>query len=86
MDCSHLSDAQKSSPTTAKDVIATVLPTDADDAIIQDDFAILVARILCKHMSFFKDTHTDIVDWHIPHEFSQEMSQKSEVVRRDNGL
>ena len=50
VDCSHLSDEPKCSPTTAKDIIDTVLPTLEDDAIIHDVFAILVARILCKHI------------------------------------
>lgn len=52
--CSNLSDDPKSSPATAKDDIDTVLPTVEDDAILHHDFAILVARILCKHMSFSK--------------------------------
>ena len=84
VDCSRLSDDPNTSPNTAEEVIATVLPSDKDDAIVHDDFAILVARILCKHMSFFKETYADVVDWHIPHKFSKEMSQKSEVVNSDN--
>ena len=84
MDCSRLSDDPKTSPNTAEEVIATVLTSDEDDAVVHDDFAIVVARILCKYMSFFKETYADVVDWYIPHKFSKEMSQKSEVVSSDD--
>ena len=80
VDCSNLSDDPPNSTPTVKDVISNILPTEEDDAIIHDEFAILVARILCKHMTFFQDSYADVVDWHIEHEFSQEMCRKSEVV------
>ena len=80
VDCSNLADDPPSTTPTARDVISKVLPTDEDDTIIHDEFAILVARILCKHMTFFESSYADVVDWHIEHQFSKEMSQKSDVV------
>ena len=83
VDCSNLADDPLSTTPTVRDVISRVLPTDEDDAIIHDEFAILVARILCKHMTFFQSSYADVVDWHIEHQFLQEMSQKSDVVSID---
>lgn len=77
---SNFSDNPPSNTPKPEDVISTVLPTEEDDAIIHDEFSILVARILCSHITYFKDTFADIVDRHIQHKYSQEMSQKSEVV------
>ena len=78
--CSNLSDIPPSITSTADNVISKVLPSNEDDSIIHDEFAILVARIMCRHMSFFQSSYADVIDWHIEHKFSQQMSQKSEVV------
>ena len=80
IDASNLCDDPPSSTPTGQDVISTILPSEEDDANIHDEFAILVARIVCKHMTFFKNTYANVVDWHIEHKFSKEMSLKSEVV------
>ena len=56
-----------------------LLPTPTDEDKLRDNFAILVGRTLAKYMPFFSKFCADL-EKHIPHEFSSEMSQKSEVV------
>ena len=41
---------------------------------------ILVQRILCIHMPFFRDNFSDLVVHHIKHDFEEEMAKKSETV------
>ena len=83
VDSSKLSDNHPSLvhvvPST-EDVVSKVLPTKKDDEIIRDYFTVLVARILCTEITYFKSSYADVVDWHIEHKFSDEMSHKSEVV------
>ena len=80
VDCSNLSDVPPTNTPTPNAVLSQVLPSEEEDAIIHDNFAILVARILCTHMTFFKSSYADVVDWHIKHKFFNEMTQMSEVV------
>ncbi len=35
-----------------------------------------------KYMNFFKEDFQNLIQWHIPHQFSKEMSKKSEVVSK----
>ena len=58
-----------------------LLPPEEDDTVLRHDIATMVARILTQYMPFFKLTFEDIVEWHIPHKYSAEMSSKSVVVR-----
>ena len=53
VDCSNLADDPLSTTPTVRDVISRVLPTDEDDAIIHDEFAILVARVLLQAHDLF---------------------------------
>ena len=39
----------------------------------------IVERILCTHIPFFEDVKDNII-WHIPHQYSNESAQKSEMV------
>ena len=39
-----------------------------------------MSRMLIDHMKFFEVTCQDVVERHIPHEFSKQMSMKSNVV------
>ena len=58
-----ISDVSVISPSntpTAEVVISTVQPDDEDDALIHVEFAVLVSRILCKHMPFFKSNYADV--------------------------
>ena len=61
-------------------VLSKLLPNKDDDTQIHNEFAILLSRMLCTHIKFFKDTFADVIDWHIPHKFTAEMSKKSVVV------
>ena len=42
--------------------------------------AIIIQRILCSHMKYFKDNFVDLVVEHIPHKYSSEMAKKSKIV------
>lgn len=56
-----------------------MLPSEDSNFAVESDFITLVSRILVKYLpafSFLKD----VVVHHIPHQYSQEMAQKSEVV------
>ena len=80
----NLTDVSDVTPTrtpTVPEVLEKVLPTDSDDAVVQDEFAILVARMMCENMQYFKENYSDVVQNHIPHKHVPEMSSKSEVVR-----
>ena len=61
--------------------VHVLLPT-ADDLFgLKFNLAVLVARVLCKHIPFFKKLG-HVVTQHIPHMYSVEMAQRSEVVSR----
>ena len=82
IDLSSLSDVPPM-PTTQpsmSEVISKVFPSAHEESVMHDDFAILLARMLCSHMTYFKETFADVIDWHISHRYSAEMSTKSDVV------
>ena len=56
-----------------------LLPTQADEDTLRENFAVLVARTLAKYMPFFAKFCKGL-ERHIHHAFSHEMAQKSEVV------
>lgn len=59
--------------------LSELLPSDDSNFAVESDFITLVSRILVKYLpafSFLKD----VVVHHIPHQYSKEMAQKSEVV------
>ena len=61
--------------------VHVLLPT-ADDLLgLKFNLAVLVTRVLCKHTPFFKKLG-HVVTQHIPHMYSGEMAQRSEVVSR----
>ena len=66
--------------------MSKVFPSAHEESLIHDEFAILLARMLCSHMTYFKETFADVIDWHIQHRYSAEMSTKSEVVSGCNLL
>ena len=81
-DISQLSDNPpvKDPSLTVDDICKTILPSREDNDAIAEYFSILVSRALVTHMPFFSMTFDDVVQWRIPHKFTEEMSQKSEVV------
>ena len=59
--------------------VDSILPSAEDDLAMRTNFSILIARVLRKHMPFFKEFGVGL-ERHIRHEFYEEMSAKSEVV------
>lgn len=58
-----------------------LLPSQDELDGIKGSFSILIARILARHLPEFADFQDAVVD-HIPHKYSCEMEQKSNVVSR----
>ena len=57
-----------------------LLPTPEDDMVFRTNICILMSRILYQNMEYFKHSFDPVIDWHIKHEFYDEMSTKSTVV------
>lgn len=57
-----------------------LLPSSLDHEALSSNFSILVSRILVEELPYFRETFEDVVNHHIPHCYSSEMSQKSETV------
>ena len=77
-DVSALND-NPSRPDLTSFSIDEVLPTAADYTSLMTNYTIIAARIIQKHIPFFKKNVKKVIR-HIPHSHSREMSQKSEVV------
>lgn len=58
----------------------TMLPSSDDDSILSSNIGTIVSRVLVNHVPFFTKTFSGTVTGHIPHQFSKEMSLKSEIV------
>ena len=61
-------------------VARSLQPTEMDDTVLRRNMMTLISRILCTRMKFFQVCFDDIVNWHIQHRYSKEMSLKSVVV------
>lgn len=57
-----------------------ILPTETDYKLLKQNFSTLVARTLVEYMPFFKEDYKGLIPQHIPHQYSRNMSTKSEVV------
>jgi len=57
-----------------------LLPSSEDDDVLTQNFSVLLSRILFDNLPYFKTTFDGCVLWHIPHDYSAEMSKKSVVV------
>ena len=80
-DTTQLSDVPPTrSQLSIAEVIKTILPSPEDNQIMAKYFSVLIGRVLVTHMSYFKMTFGDVVEWHIPHQFTKEMSKPSIVV------
>lgn len=64
-----------------KEAVGLLLPSLHDDKNLHENFITLISRILVNDVDLFKFGFSDVVNWHIPHKYSKEMSQKSKVVR-----
>ena len=81
VDASNLSDSPVDMSTfTPKGIAITIIPSLDDDRILRENIAVLISRVLVTHLNFFSFSFNDVVDWHIEHQFSSQMSQKSTVV------
>jgi len=66
-----------------EDYLYSILPNDEDYQSLKERFIIHVSRIIVKYMNFFKEDFQNLIQRHIPHQFSKEMSKKSEVVSKE---
>ena len=63
-----------------KDVqLVELLPSVDDLQSLKRTWAILISRVLCKYIPTLRE-FKDVVIHHIPHEYSEEMAQKSHMV------
>ena len=69
MNLQNVSDTPPTNLPEISEALEMLLPTERDDAVIRDEFALLVAQMMCGD-----------IQQHIPHQYEQEMSSKSEVV------
>ena len=76
IDFSQLS---KTAPSPGRSIY-DILPTTSDYQKLKDNFTILVAHILVKHVPYFTQDFSGLLVNHIPHKYSLEMAKKSEVV------
>ena len=60
--------------------LETLLPSSEDDKVLRENLEILIGRTLRKNIPFFADFAVGI-EKHIKHEFYDQMSRKSKVVR-----
>lgn len=77
---SNLSDSSVNITLSPETKAISMLPSIEDDSELKRNMAILVSRVLVSHMKFFNFSFVDAVKWHIEHQFSEEMSEKSVVV------
>ncbi len=60
--------------------VFSILPNSEDYDAVKKNFTVLISRIIHKHLAFFGDDFKKLIPQHIRHEYSAEMSTKSEVV------
>lgn len=68
------------SPDISSISIDKLLPSDDDNTNLRANYSILIARVLKKYMPFF-NAFGNGLERHIRHQYYEEMSSKSEVVR-----
>ena len=59
--------------------VASLLPAEDDLLAVRTNFVVLISRVLVKFIPALKQLES-VVEKHIQHQFSREMSQHSEVV------
>lgn len=60
--------------------LTSYLPNTNDYEWLVDRMALMVGRVVCRHIAFFKD-HMKNIPTHIPHDYTMESSYKSDLVR-----
>ena len=61
-------------------VALSLLPTPEDDEALRSNLLSIISRILFENMKLFTISFDGVVEWHISHEFDEEMAKKSVVV------
>ena len=80
IDLQNFSDIPPNPPKHATtELLLKLLPSIDDVHTIHTLFETHISRVLVERLPFMK-VFSDVVDWHIEHEFSAQMAQKSEVV------
>ncbi len=69
--------------TDAKQVAISLLPTAEDDKALKQNICELMSRIWYQHCDFFKLSFDGVINWHIKHDYWNEMSSKSAMVSRE---
>lgn len=57
-----------------------VSASSSDTSVLYHNFCILISRHLVSYMRYFTENYEDVVLKHIPHDYSDEMKEKSEIV------
>ena len=65
------------------DSLYSILPSEEEYKALKQTFAILVARTIHEHIPFFGK---DFIPMHIPHQYADRMSAKSEVVSNTQSM
>ncbi len=82
VDFSNLSEQVILTHQRDKEKIAlSLLPAAEDDEVLRCNMITIISRVLIENMDFFKFSFDGIGQWHIKHEFYNEMSSKSTVVK-----
>ena len=76
IDFSSLSESAKAGEVCLYDI----LPSTEDYRELKENFSILLARVMTDNLSFFSENFMGLVQRHVPHQYSCEMSTNSEVV------
>ena len=81
IDFSNLSDQLILTEQRDAELVAkSLLPIPEDNMAFRTNICILMSRILYQNMEYFKHSFDPVIDWHIKHEFYDEMSTKSTVL------
>lgn len=58
------------------------LPSEEDIKVVESDLEVLVSRVICEYISGLRTLKQSVLE-HIPHMYSEEMTQRSQVVVLD---
>ena len=65
-----------------KHIVLFLLPSSKDDIDMRkNNICVLMSIVLFNNVDFFKTSLDGVINWHIEHQYYEEMSQKSEVER-----
>ena len=60
--------------------VKSLLPSVSDDVALLSNLSVLIGRVIVEDLSYFSETFERVVPNHIKHQYTCEMSQKSETV------